>query len=167
MRRALPGCLAALLLASAAFGQGVQQQIPIPLPSTMGGTGTVNGLRGQQQVLGSLRGANFNTTVDQAIPILATVTAFQITSIVVTNCSTSLTLAAGGFYPTTSKGGTPIVAAAQLYSALTGDTVLFGATIAATPLVTRYAIANVYLALTTAQGGAATCDVYVVGVDLT
>lgn len=122
---------------------------------------------GQQKVLGTLRAANFNSTADQAIPIPAQITAFQITSIVATNCSASLTLAVGGFYPTTSKGGTPIVAATQIYSTLTGATLLLATTIAATPLVTRYTISTVYLSLTTAQGGAATCDVYVVGVDLT
>jgi hypothetical protein len=117
-----------------------------------------------QRVLGTLRGANFNTTADQAIAINAA--AFSITSIIVTNCSANMTLAAGGFYPTTSKGGTPIVAATQLYSALTGASILLNPTVAATPLVTRYTVSNVYLALTVAQGGAATCDVYIVGVDL-
>ena len=122
---------------------------------------------GIQRVLGSLRGANFNSTADQLIAISASVTAFQITSIVVTNCSTSMTLAAGGFYPAAAKGGTPIVAATQIYSALTGSTILVGTTVAATPLVTRYTISTVYFSLTTAQGSAATCDVYVVGLDLT
>lgn len=133
-------------------------------------TGTLSGARlsaGLQRVLGTLRSANFNTTADQAIPITSSITAFQITSIVVTNCSANLTTAAGGFYPTTSKGGTAIVAAIQVYTALTGATVLLGTTVAATPLVTRYAISTVYLSLTTGQGTAATCDVYVVGVDLT
>lgn len=121
---------------------------------------------GLQRVLGTLRGANFNSTADQAIPITNSAS-YSITSVIVTNCSTSLTLAAGGFYPTTSKGGTAIVAAAQLYSALTGTTVLLSATVAATPLVTRYTAQTLYLSLTTGQGGAATCDVYVAGVDLT
>jgi hypothetical protein len=132
--------------------------------------GTLNSTRlptGLAGVLTSLRGANFNTTSDQAIAIPARITAFQITGIVVTNCSTSLTLAAGGVYPTTSKGGTAIVAAAQVYSALTASSILLGLTVAAGPLVTRYAVSNVYLSLTTGQGSAATCDVYVIGVDLT
>jgi hypothetical protein len=140
-------------------GGGVAQPCPnVP---------AVNAPLGLQRVLGSLRAANFNSTADQAIAIVGSVTAYQITSVVVTNCSTSLTLAAGGVYPATSKGGTAIVAATQVYTALTGTTVLLGLTVAATPLVTRYTAANVYLSLTTAQGGAATCDVYVVGTDLT
>jgi len=116
------------------------------------------------RVLGQLRGANFNVTTDQAIAINAT--AYQITSIIVTNCSTSMTLAAGGFYPAASKGGTPIVAATQVYSALTGSTITLNTTIAATPLITRFTVSTIFLSLTTAQGAAATCDVYVVGVDL-
>lgn len=133
-------------------------------------SGTMNAARmpvGMARVLGTLRSANFNSVADQTIPIVSSVTAFQITSIVVTNCSASLTTAAGGFYPTTAKGGVPIVAAIQAYTALTGTTVLLGATVAATPLVTRYALASVFLALTIAQGAPATCDVYVIGVDLT
>lgn len=132
--------------------------------------GTLSSARlpsGLTQVIGSLRGANFNTTADQAIAIRSGISVFQITGIAVTNCSTSLTLAAGGFYPTTGKGGTPIIAAVQAYSSLTGASVLLSPTIAATPLVTRYSISNIYLSLTTAQGSAATCDVYVIGNDLT
>jgi hypothetical protein len=117
-----------------------------------------------QRILGQLRGANFNVTTDQSIPINAA--AFQITSIVVTNCSVSMTLAAGGFYPAAGKGGTPIVAATQIYSGLTASNLLINPTIAATPLITRFTISTVFLSLTTAQGAAATCDVYVVGVDL-
>lgn len=137
------------------------------LAKARGGTGGTTGLQGIQQVLGSLRGANFNTTADQAIAINANVTAFQITGIVVTNCTANLTLAAGGFYPAASKAGTPIVAATQVYSALTSASVLLGVTIAGTPLVTRYTLSQVFLSLTTAQSTAATCDVYVNGLDLT
>lgn len=133
-------------------------------------TGTLTNGRlpvGMQRVLGTLRGANFNSVADQPIVIPASITAFQIASIVVTNCSASLTTAAGGFYPTTAKGGVPIVAAIQAYTALTAATVLLPVTVAATPLVTRYVVSTVYLSLTIAQGAPATCDVYVIGVDLT
>lgn len=133
----------------------------------LGGTFPSPTVAGMQRRLGVLRGANFNSTADQAIAIASGVTAFQVTSIVVTNCSALLTLAAGGFYPTTAKGGVPIVAAAQVYSSLSGPTLVLNPTIAATPLVTRYTLGNVYLSLTTAQGSAATCDIYVVGIDLT
>lgn len=152
---------------AASFGQDVSN------PQTNAGaltTGTLPNARlptGVPGVITSLRSANFNSTADQAIAIPARITAFQITSIVVTNCSANLTTAAGGVYPTTSKGGTPIVAAIQVYTALTGATVLLPLTVAATPLATRYTVANIYLSLTTGQGTAATCDVFILGSDLT
>jgi hypothetical protein len=78
-------------------------------------------------LLGRLTTANFNTTADQPITINAT--KYVVRRIVVTNCSASLTLAAGGFYTATSKGGTAVVAAAQLYSALTAATKYLEATL--------------------------------------
>lgn len=121
---------------------------------------------GEQRVIGTLRAANFNSTADQAITIPAQTTAWAPTAIWVTNCSTSMTLAAGGFYPATSKGGTALVAAAQLYSAATSNAIIVNATLAANIATTRYTVGTVYLSLTTAQGATATCDVYIVGVDL-
>lgn len=111
-------------------------------------------------VLGRLTGANFNTTADQAIAISAS--KYVIRRIVVTNCSANLTLAAGGFYTAASKGGTAIVAAIQVYTALTGSTKYLEVTLQnlATDVLTT---SPLYLALTVAQGGAATCDAYVFG----
>lgn len=119
------------------------------------------------RVLCSIRTANFNSTADQACTIAVGVTVWAPTSIIVTNCSASLTLAAGGVYPTTSKGGTALVAAAQVYTALTASTVVLSLTLAANIATTRYTASTVYLALTTGQGTAATCDLYVIGNDLT
>lgn len=119
-----------------------------------------------QRVLGSLRGANFNVTTDQTITIPATITKFQITGVLVLNASTSLTLAAGGVYPAAAKGGTPIVAAVQVYSALTAANIILPLTLAGTVAATPYT-GNLFLSLTTGQGSVATADVYVIGVDLT
>lgn len=111
-------------------------------------------------VLGSLASANFNTTADQPITINAS--KYIIRKIVVTNCSANLTLAVGGFYTATSKGGTAIVAAIQVYTALTGATKYLEATLQnlATDVLTA---GTLYLSLTAAQGGAALCDAYVLG----
>jgi hypothetical protein len=128
---------------------------------TLGNARLPTGLSG---VLGSLRGANFNTTSDQAIAINARVTTFQIVKIAVTNCSGTFTLAVGGFYATTSKAGTAIVANTQAYSSLSATTIVLNPVIASNP---RMTVASVYLSLTTAAGSAATCDVYVIGDDLT
>lgn len=124
-------------------------------------------LSGAQRVLGSLRSANMNTTADQAITIASTVTAWAPTAIWVTNASTNLTTAAGGVYPTTAKGGTPLVALTQVYTALTVATIVLPLTLAANIATTRYAVNTIYLALTSAQGGTATADIYIIGVDLT
>lgn len=122
---------------------------------------------GQQEVLCSIRTANMNTTADQACVIPAVITAWAPTAIWCTNASTSLTTAAGGWYPAVSKGGTPLVAAIQVYTALSAGTIILPLTLAANIATTRYTISTVYLALTTGQGSAATADCYVIGVDLT
>ena len=153
----------------------------VPAHAQFGGGGTVSPCSGDlntscqvtnlhtgvARVLCSIRAANFNVTTDQACAIPASVTAWVPTSILVTNCSGTFTLAAGGVYPTTSKGGTALVAAAQAYTSLTGATVVLGLTLAATIATTRYTVNTVYLSLTTGTGSAATCDFYVVGNDLT
>jgi len=129
-----------------------------------------------QRVLASLRGANFNTTNDQPIAIPQRVTAFALTGILVTNASLSLTTAVGGFYPQAAKAGTPIVAAAQAYSALTTANALLNATLAAFGSATRFSSANlgtiggllnIWFSLTTAQPVAATADIFLIGLDLT
>lgn len=153
MRRLLAALLTFILLAAPAHAQHAGWS---PLFSG-----------GAQKVLCSIRGANFNVTTDQPCSIPAAISKYLVTGIYVTNCSTSLTLAVGGFYPTTSKGGTPLVAATQVYSALTGATVLLAATLGVGATAAGLTGSNVYLALTTAQGGTVTCDVYVVGIDLT
>lgn len=132
-------------------------------------------VRSSNTILGHLLSADFNSILDQSIQIPQAITAMQITGIVITNASLSLTAAAGGFYPTVSKGGTAIVAAGQAYSSLTTAAKLLSATIAATPAATRYSSANMdvisgyltlYLSLTTAQAVAATADIYVLGNNL-
>lgn len=128
-----------------------------------------------QNVIASLRGANFNTTNDQPIIIPQRFVAFRLNSIIVTNATVSLTTAAGGLYPAASKGGTPIVAAAQVYSALTTAASLMTATLASFGSNTRFSAGNlgaingllaIWLSLTAGQGVAATADVYLIGTDL-
>lgn len=126
-------------------------------------------------VLATLLSANFNSILDQTIQLPNTITAFQLTGILITNASLSLTTATGGFYPTTAKGGTALVAAGQSYASLTTSTKLLSATLAAGITTTRYSSANMdvingyltmYLSLSVAQGLAATADVYVLGNNL-
>ena len=119
---------------------------------------------GSPTLIGRLLGANMNSTADQAIPMFNGSLPYRVTKISVKNASVSLTTAAGGIYPAAAKGGTPIVAATQVYSALTGSTLALDLTIAATPGITEYAAATpLFLSLTTAQGAAATADIFVFG----
>lgn len=117
------------------------------------------------------RSLNFNSTADQPIVFPQYITAFRLANIIVTNASISLSSAVGGFYPAASKGGTPIVSAAQAYSALTGVNSLMTTTLASFGSSTRFSSANlgtiggllaIWLSLTTPQSVAATADVFFV-----
>lgn len=122
---------------------------------------------------GSLLGANFNSTSDQAIPISVPSGTYAVEAIAVSNPSISLTTAAGGFYSAVSKGGVAIVASGQAYSGLTthaanttGNFLL--ATISTAGTTTAFQgptqtspISTIYFSLTTAQGAAATADIRV------
>jgi len=128
-----------------------------------------------QRVLAAMSGANFNTTNDQPIAIPQRISAFQLTSIVITHASISLTTAVGGFYPAAAKAGTPIVAASQAYSTLTTSDKLLQATLASFGSTTRFSSSTlgsiggflqIWLSLTTAQGALASADVYICGIDL-
>jgi hypothetical protein len=117
------------------------------------------------------RSLNFNSTADQPIVFPQYITAFRLANIIVTNASVSLTSAVGGFYPASTKGGTPIVSAAQAYSALTTPAGLMTATLASFGSSTRFSSANlgniggllaIWFSLTTPQGSAATGDIFFV-----
>jgi hypothetical protein len=114
-------------------------------------------------LLGALYSANFNVTTDQliALPYLISGVSFQVRRITARNASVSLTTAAGGVYTAASKGGTAIVANSQAYSGLTTSTKSLDLTLAAN--IVNPASTPIYLSLTTAQGAAATADVYVYG----
>lgn len=120
----------------------------------------------QQRALFVLRGANFNSTADQALIQLGSFTRYQINDVMVLNPSISLTTAVGGFYTAASKGGTAFVAATQVYSSLTGPTVLLKCTNAGSVPSTLFTAFPLYFSLTTPQGAAATADIYIFGQDL-
>lgn len=113
------------------------------------------------QLLGALKAADMNVTSDQAIGINAA--KYILRRIVVTDASVSLTTAVGGIYTATSKGGTAVVANSQVYSALTAATKFVDLTLAAAATTDYQTAAILYLSLTTAQGAAATANVYIYG----
>jgi hypothetical protein len=112
-------------------------------------------------LLGTAIGVNMNTTGDQAIAV--PYSRYVVRRIVVGNASVSLTLAAGGVYTAAAKGGTAIVSAAQLYSFLTAVAKFLDLTLAAILGTDVRTESILYLSLTTAQGAAATADIYVYG----
>jgi hypothetical protein len=114
------------------------------------------------RLLASFQGVNLNATGDTVLPINNT-TSYSVSNVIVTNASTSLTTAAAGVFPAPAAGGTAIVANAAL-SACTGATVVSQRTVASTAAQTTQ---NIYFNVATAQGAAATADVYVYGYDLT
>lgn len=138
-------------------------------------------LNASQKVLSAFFDADFNSVGDQPLLLSPSITAFQLTGIIVTNASVSLNAAVGGFYTAASKGGSQIVANSQAYSALTTPNVLVQPSLTAFAQAARFSANNlallqnanglfglaVYLSLTTPQGVAATADVYLLGIDLT
>lgn len=125
-----------------------------------------------QRVLAYLQGADFNSTQDQPLNIPNIITAFQLTGLIITNASIALSAAVGGFYPQLLKAGSPIVAAGQVYSALTTANLLLQATLTAFANSARFSSAllpteQIVLSLTTPQGVPAFADIYAIGIDLT
>jgi hypothetical protein len=113
------------------------------------------------RLLASYQGVNVNQTGDTVLPISNT-TNYSVSNVIFTNASTSLTTALAGVFTAPGAGGTAIVANAAL-SALTGSTVVSQRTVAATA---AQAGQNLYVNVGTAQGAAATMDVFVYGYDL-
>lgn len=113
------------------------------------------------RLLAVATGVNVNSTGDQATLAINNASSYSVSNVVFTNASTSLTTAAAGLFTAPSAGGTGLVANAAL-SALTSSTVVSQRTVASTALQTAQ---NLYLNVGTAQGAAATMDVYVYGYD--
>ncbi|MDE2096314.1 MAG: hypothetical protein KGL39_03645 [Patescibacteria group bacterium] len=120
------------------------------------------------QLLFSLTGADFNSTSDQQLTAATGFpSTYSLDQILVTNASTSLTTAVGGFYTATSKGGTTVVPAAETYTELTGSTVIKRLDFNTGANTTNDLGSSLYFSLTTAQGATATADIYVFGKPLT
>ena len=116
---------------------------------------------GQYGLIGFLKAADFNSTADQEIKMVSA--RYRLDAIFTDQPSTSLSLAAGGIYDAASKGGNPIVAAAQVYAPLTAAGKSLALTLEAITATDTLTAASLYLSLTTAQGGAATANLYLYG----
>ena len=129
-------------------------------------------LAASQKVIARLLNADFNADSDQPIVLPAAIQAFQLTGIIITGATASLSVAVGGFYTEADKAGDEIVADTQVYSALTTYDLLMQATLASFAQTARFSRRNltdwsIYFSLTTPQGGAALADIYLIGIDLT
>lgn len=114
------------------------------------------------RLLAVYKGVNVNATGDTVLPIIAS-TSWTAAVVVLANASVSLSAAAAGIFTAPAAGGTAIVANAAL-SGLTGNAIVTKPTVASTNMFT--ATPNLYFNVATAQGAAATVDVYVYGYDL-
>jgi len=114
------------------------------------------------RLLASYQSVNCNVVADTVLPLI-NASSYSISNVIFTNASTSLSTAAAGLFTAPSAGGTAIVANAAL-SALTAASVVSQRTVASTAAQTGQ---NLYFNVATAQGAAATCDVFVYGYDLT
>jgi hypothetical protein len=112
-------------------------------------------------LIGYIKNANFNTLADQIITPTFN-GKYRPKRFVFTNASTSLTTAAGGIYTGAGKTGTTLVAAGQVYSALTTALLALEATLNSAASVLA-AATPMYFALSVAQGGPATGDLFVYG----
>jgi hypothetical protein len=114
------------------------------------------------RLLAVQKGVNVNATGDSAIMSVINASSYSVFQVVMANASISLTTAAAGVFTAAAAGGTAVVANAAL-SGLTGATVVSQRTVASTAVLTAQ---QLYVNLGTAQGAAATVDVYVYGFDL-
>ena len=136
--------------------------MPNPGPSTTVSNHPANLASNQAiRLLASFQSVNVNQTGDTVLPINNT-NSYSVSNVIFTDASTSLTTALAGVFTAPAAGGTAIVANAAL-SALTSSTVVSQRTVASTAVQTGQ---NLYVNVGTAQGAAATMDVFVYGYDL-
>ena len=114
------------------------------------------------RLLASFQSVNLNASGDTVLPIINT-DRYGVSNVIFTNASVSLTTAAAGLFTAPSAGGTAIVSNAAL-SAMTSASVVSQRTVASTAAISGQ---NLYVNVGTAQGAAATMDVFVYGYDLT
>jgi hypothetical protein len=128
---------------------------------TTGGHPQVLGTNQAVRLLASYSGVNANATGDTILPLLDS-SSYSVKFVVFTNASVSLSSAAAGLF--TAPGASGAIVSNAALSGLTGPTVVSERTVASTAVQTGQ---NLYVNVGTAQGAAATFDVYVYGYDFT
>ena len=117
-----------------------------------------------RRLLASARAANCNALGDTLMPVVAS-SSYIITDVIFVNASISLTTAAAGIFNAAAGGGTAMVANAAL-SGNTGPTVVIFPTVVTAQKALTQSAPTLYFNVATAQGAAATMDVFVYGYDV-
>lgn len=131
------------------------------LANARGGTGVAN----PAQILGGYaNNVNLNSVADTtiAISLPSGVTKYRISNVIVYNKGTtaSLTTAAAAIYSAAAAAGTAVVAPAAL-SSITSNTIDVATNyVILTPIIAAFDYTTLFFRVTTAQGAAATGDVY-------
>lgn len=115
----------------------------------------------EAQVLYYIRGADLQSTADQAFTKVGDWHGGIVAHIYATNGSAAATSAAGGIYTEPAKGGTNIVSNTQSWASLTTPQRILTASMSATQSQVN---GSLYLSLTTGSSVPATADIFVVGV---
>jgi hypothetical protein len=113
------------------------------------------------RLIASAEGVNLNSVGDTIAPILAS-GRVSVQSIIVTNASVDLTTAQLAVYTGAAAAGTAIKTA----YALTGNTTAAKVVVTAATSTDAVTGTPLYIRNTTAQGAAATADVFIYGYDL-
>ena len=114
------------------------------------------------RLIASAQSVNLNSVGDTVANILVS-GRVSVQSIIVTNASIDLTTAQLAVYTAPAAGGTAVKSA----YALTGNTTAAKAIVTAASSTDAITGLNLYIRNTTAQGAAATADVFIYGYDLT
>lgn len=112
------------------------------------------------RLLAVAKGVNANSVADTLMPVINS-TAYSVLYVVKTNASISLTTATGGIYTAAAAGGTAVLTPA----ALSGNTAANVVVQTAPTTTTVQTAQTLYWRIATAQGSAATVDIYVYGYD--
>jgi len=115
------------------------------------------------RLLASAQGVNLNQVGDTVAQILNNSGRYSVQSIIVTNASVDLTTAQLAVYTGAGATGTAIKSA----YALTGNSTSAKTVVTAATSTDAVSGTPLYIRCTTAQGAAATADVFIYGYDLT
>jgi hypothetical protein len=114
------------------------------------------------RLIASAQGVNLNAVADTIAPILVAGNV-SVQSIIVANASVSLTTAQLAVYPGPGATGTAVKSA----YALSGNNSTTAVVVTAATVTDSVKGTPLYIRCTTAQGAAATADVFIYGYDLT